>query len=222
MEDRRTIRVTGSGTLKLRPDITRLTITLNGHEKEYADTVERSSRATDALAAAIKPLGFERTSLKTLSFDVNARYEGVNDKGGNYRRVFMGYEFSHVLKLEFPSDNALLGRVLYALAHSGADPEFDISYTVKDREAAKNELLAKAVEDAAAKAKTLSCAAGTKLGQIRSIDYSWGEIEMAVRPMNRMMKAADTAEEAAFGCAVNIEPDDITVSDTVTVIWDLT
>ena len=38
MEDRRTIRVTGRGTLKLRPDITRLTITLNGHEKEYADT----------------------------------------------------------------------------------------------------------------------------------------------------------------------------------------
>ena len=221
MEDRRTIRVTGRGTLKLRPDVTRLTITLNGHEKDYADTVERSSRDTEALAAAITPLGFERSSLKTLSFDVNARYEGINDKNGNYRRVFKGYEFSHVLKLEFPSDNDLLGRILYALAHSSVDAEFDISYTVKDREAAKNELLGKAVEDAAAKAKVLSDAAGTKLGSIRSIDYSWGEIEMAVRPMNRMMKMADAAEEQAFGCPIDIEPDDITVSDTVTVVWDI-
>ena len=221
MEDRRTIRVTGKGTIKLRPDVTRLTITLSGHEKEYADTVERSSRDTEALAAAITPLGFDRSALKTLSFDVNARYEGINDKNGNYRRVFKGYEFSHVLKLEFPFDNDLLGRILHALAHSSVDAEFDISYTVKDREAAKNELLGKAVADAAAKARVLSDAAGVALGGIRSIDYSWGEIEMAVRPMNRMMKSADTQAEAAFGCSMDIEPDDITVSDTVTVAWDI-
>ena len=221
MEDRRIIRVTGRGTLKLRPDVTRLTITISGHEKDYADTVERSSRDTEALAAAVTPLGFERTALKTISFDVNARYEGINDKNGNYRRVFRGYEFSHILKLEFPSDNALLGRILYAMAHSSVDAEFDISYTVKDREAAQNELLGKAVEDAAAKARILSDAAGTRLGEIRSIDYSWGEIEMVARPMNRMVKMADCAVEQAYGCAMDIEPDDITVSDTVTVVWEI-
>ena len=213
--------MTGRGTLKLRPDVTRLTITISGHEKDYSDTVERSSRDTEALAAAVTPLGFERAALKTISFDVNARYEGINDKNGNYRRVFRGYEFSHVLKLEFPSDNALLGRILYALAHSSVDAEFDISYTVKDREAAQNELLGKAVEDAAAKARVLSDAAGTKLGEIRSIDYSWGEIEMVARPMNRMVKMAECAADQAYGCAMDIEPDDITVSDTVTVVWEI-
>ena len=220
MENGRIIRVTGRGQIKLRPDLTRLTITLNGTEKEYADAVERSSKDTDALRAALEPLGFERGSIKTLSFDVNANYEGINDRNGNYRRVFKGYEFSHVMKLEFPCDNELLGRTLYALAHAPVNAEFGLSYTVADREAAKNELLGRAVADAAAKARVLSDAAGVSLSEIRSIDYSWGEIEMAVRPMNRMMKSdCAQAESCAYG--MDIEPDDITVSDTVTVVWDI-
>ena len=49
------------------------------------------------------------------------------------------------MKVEFASDNARLGKTLYALANSPLNPEFRISCTVKDPEAAKNELLGKAV-----------------------------------------------------------------------------
>ena len=53
-----------------------------------------------------------------------------------------------------------------------------MNYTIKDVEAAKNELLGKAVAESKKKAQVLTDAAGVKLGNIISIDYSWGEIDI--------------------------------------------
>ncbi len=66
--------------------------------------------------------------------------------------------------------------VLYALAAAPVSPEFRISYFVGDPESAKNELLGKGVTDAITKAGALVKAAGVTLGEILSIDYSWGQI----------------------------------------------
>lgn len=223
MENNRLIRVTGAGSLKLKPDTTRLNITVRGTYKEYAETLDRSSQDTAALRGALEPLGFARDMLKTVSFNVDVRYEGYNDKNGNYRERFKGYEFVHSLKLEFPSDNELLGKTLYALAHSPITPEFRISYTVADKESAKNTLIAKAVEDAKRKASLLAEAAGVALGNIQSIDYSLCEPDFEVRPVNRMFKASMSCDAAEEDCAygMDIEPEDIRVNDTVTVVWQI-
>ena len=92
---------------------------------------------------------------------------------------------------EFESDNDRLGKVLYALANCDVKPEFRLSYTVKDPEAAKNELLGRAVADAGEKASVLTKAAGVALKEIQSIDYSWGQIDFEIQPMNRMLMAED-------------------------------
>ncbi len=127
------------------------------------------------------------------------------------------------MKVEFDSDNDRLGKILYALANSSLNPEFRLSYTVKDPEAAKNELLDKAVQDAVAKAGVLTRAANQKLGEIQSIDYSWGRIDFEFSPMDReLMPEADGAcvKECA-ALPLDIEPDDIEVGDTVTVVWEI-
>ena len=127
------------------------------------------------------------------------------------------------MKFEFDSDNVRLGKVLYALANCDVKPEFRLSYTEKDPEAAKNELLGSAVTDAKEKASVLTKAAGVTLKEVQSIDYSWGQIDFEVRPMNRMLMAEDCCEAptAGLGYDIDIEPDDIEVSDTVTVIWEI-
>ena len=81
--------------------------------------------------------------MKTLSFRVDTEYENYRDGNNDYRRRFVGYRFNHVTKVEFASDNDRLGRVLYALAACPVRPEFQISFTVKDPESAKNLLLGK-------------------------------------------------------------------------------
>ncbi len=215
----RTIRVTGKGQIKVHPDMTRIVITLEGTYREYMETLRQSSEQTEVLKGMIESYGFERTDLKTLSFNVDIEYESYKEKD-EYKRRFAGYKFTHVLKLEFDSDNQRLGKILYLLAHCSLNPELRISYTVKDPEAVKNELLGKAVQDAIAKGKVLSSAAGLTLESIQNIDYSWGRVEFEVQPMDRMM-ALPVMAEGAGSYDLDIEPDDIDVQDTVTVVWEI-
>ena len=212
----RTIRVTGKGQIKVHPDMTRVRITLEGTYKDYAKTLKHCSRETEELRTLLAPFGFEGSDLKTLHFDVDTKYERY-DENNIWKQRFVGYKYSHVMKVEFESDNDRLGKILYALGNSTLNPEFSISYTVKDPEAAKNELLGDAVRDAVAKAGVLADAAGLSLGDIQAVDYSWSEIDFEVHPMGRPQTTL--AEENCID--LNIEPDDIELQDTVTVVWEI-
>ena len=224
MSNMRTIRVTGKGQIKVKPDTTRITISLEGTWPEYGETLRHSSQDTERLKDVLSAFGFERSDLKTLNFNVETEYESYKDKG-TYKQRLIGYRFTHMMKVEFPSDNDRLGKVLYALANCPLKPEFRLSYTVSDPEAAKNDLLGKAVTDAKEKASVLTQAAGVTLKDIQSIDYSWGEIDFEYRPMNRMLMADEylarpmAAESPSYD--MDIEPDDIEVPDTVTVLWEI-
>ena len=224
MINMRTIRVTGKGQIKVKPDTTRITMTLEGTYPDYGEALRHSSLDTEQLKDVLSAFGFERSDLKTLKFDVETEYESYKDKG-IYKQRFVGYKFRHMMKVEFPSDNNRLGKVLYALANCPVKPEFRLSYTVSDPEAAKNELLGKAVTDAKEKASVLTQAAGVTLKDIQSIDYSWGEIEFECHPINRMLMEDDclaapmTTKQESYN--IDIELDDIEVSDTVTILWEI-
>ena len=184
----RTIRVTGKGQIKVRPDMTRITLSLEGTYPEYGEALRRSSQDTEQLKDLLTGFGFERSDLKTLNFHVDTEYESYKDHGA-YKQRFVG-----------------------------------LSYTVKDPEAAKNELLGKAVTDARVKAAVLTQAACVSLKDIQSIDYSWGQINFEVQPMNRMLMSEECCDSAIAGsgsCDMDIEPDDIEVSDIVTIVWEI-
>lgn len=215
----RIVRVTGKGALSVKPDQIRLKLELSGNERSYEDTVRLSSEEVEALKDVFEKLGFARSDLKTTHFDIDSSYESYQTADKAWKRRFMGYEYTHNLKIEFDEDNELLGKVLYALAKSRVSPEFHIEYTVKDIEGAKNELLANAVSDSRAKAEVLTKAAGVRLGEIQSIDYSWGEVNFSVEPVNKLMLAESASDSESYN--MDIEPDDIDMTDTVTVVWEI-
>lgn len=153
--------------------------------------------------------------------------------GKKYPNAGYGRKFYHWLHARHPEPYGSYGngsamRVSSAgwlfdtLANCKVRPEFRISYTVSDPEAAKNTLLGKAVADAKEKASVLTQAAGVALKDIQTIDYSWGEIDFEYRPMNGdvLMECCATPM-AAKSYDLDIEPDDINVSDTVTVVWEI-
>ena len=110
-----------------------------------------------------------------------------------------------------PVGYSLLGRVLTELTKCSLPVEFSIGHTVKDPEAVKTELLAKAVEDSRKKAEVLAAAAGLKLGRIVTIDYSWDELEIYAQPMKRMAASGAGAMLEEDCCDIDIEADDINV-----------
>ena len=61
----RTIRVTGKGQIKVKPDMTRITMTLTGLCEEYGDALRQSSEDTEALKDVLSGFGFERRAVNT-------------------------------------------------------------------------------------------------------------------------------------------------------------
>lgn len=217
----RTIRVTGKGRLSVRPDTTRLILIMEGIQATYDRALEQSAAMTEELKKMFAGLGFQKDDLKTLAFHVNAEYESYQDRDKSWKKRFEGYKYIHRMKVEFPADNKRLGQILYTLGHAAVRPEIQIEYTVAEPEKCKNELLAAAVADSLKKADVLTKAAGVTLGDIVNIDYSWAELEFVSRPMNSMMMEECRMKRCEDSYDIDINPDDIDVTDSVTVVWAL-
>ncbi len=217
----RTIKVTGKGKLAVKPDLIRLTLNLEDTQKKYEDVVSQSAKQVEKLKDCFEQVGFSRTDLKTLTYNISTEYETYHDIKNNWKRRMVGYKCVHAMKIEFDANNQLLSKILTALAHCCVKPEFHIVYTIKDVEMAKNQLLGNAVADSKEKAKVLAQAAGVQLGEIQNIDYSWDEITFVSKPMKRCLPVENARSMEASSVAVDIEPDNIEVTDTVTILWSI-
>ncbi|MBQ1580032.1 MAG: SIMPL domain-containing protein, partial [Firmicutes bacterium] len=80
-----------------------------------------------------------------------------------------------------------------------------------------------AVKDASAKAEVLAGAAGVTLGDLQNIDYSWGELNFYARPMESPLMAKGMAvnESARDSIDLDINPGDVQLSETVTLVWEI-
>ena len=217
----RTIRVTGRGRIKARPDTIELIICVSKVCPEYREAMETSSKMTKKMKEALERAGFDPAELKTTSFSVNADYEGEYDEKGVWHNVFRGYRYDHNMVLRFGLDNDRLGKVLYELSRCEANAEISIRHTVKDPEPIKNALLENAVKDSREKAKILAAASEVELGRIINIDYSWGEVEIYNRMTERMPLSFGSINAKEDSLDIDLEADDINVQDTVTVVWEI-
>ena len=113
-----------------------------------------------------------------------------------------------------------LSQTLAAIATCLAQPELSIAFTVKDPTAVNDALLREATINAKKKAELLCEASGVTLGQLLTIDYNWGELNIY----------SDTRYDLAEDClmalptsapSIDIEPDDIDVRDTATFVWEI-
>ncbi|MCQ2430984.1 MAG: SIMPL domain-containing protein [Clostridia bacterium] len=214
----RTITVKGIGHLNLKPDLTVVTFTLKSTKKVYEKAMEDANEKLSALQTALTAIGFDKKDLKTTNFNVCTEYDSVRDANGNYKSVFKGYTCRQDLKLEFDFDTAQLSKVLSAVTGCISEPELSIHFSVKDKAAVSEALLKSAAENARAKAEILAAASGVQLGQLLTINYNWGEIELFSRTNYAMDDRCMGMPKMA---AMEIEPDDIEVNDTAAFVWEI-
>ncbi len=218
----RTLRVTGKGRLTLRPDLTRVVVTVSDVCADYAVAMRQSAERTGELRERLSALGFAPDELKTLELRTDAEHEGY-EENGVWKNRFVGYRYTHRMKLEFACDGQKLGAVLSALSGCRARPEFSVLYTLKDPEAAKDTLLRLAVEDARRQAGVLAAAAEVTLKEIAEINCAWNELRLETAPMTfaRLGKAEINGAADAASFDPGAAPDDIPAEETVTVLWEI-
>lgn len=213
-----TITVKGVGSVKTKPDYVVISLRLKGEDKEYVQAVNKANEKIELLQKAIKSVGFSEDDLKTLNFSARTVYKNVH-KAGGYVNVFDGYSVDYDLKLAFDFTQEKLSETLTAIANSGSDAEFSISFTVKEPEKIASELLIAATENARQKAEVLAKASGKALGELITIDYSWRDIEIISHSNYAVAAAPGMLRETA--AVPEFTPDDIESNDMVTFVWEI-
>jgi len=212
----REIIVKGIGKTTVTPDIIILNINFEALEIDYDKSMERGAEMLNSLREAVISAGHDGKELKTTNFNINTKYESYRVKD-DYKQRFIGYRCSHGLRLEFDIDMKKLGITLGAIAKCQAKPNFNINFSVKDQNAVSEKLLESAIENAKMKAEILTKSAGVKLGAIQKIVYSWRDVHFYSSSNVDMDSCSDMICTAS--AMEEIEPEDINVNDTVTVVW---
>ena len=216
-EEKRTIRIKGTGYATQIPDLVILSLTLTAQNKEYSAAMKVSSQQVEMLRESIVAAGFKADDLKTINFNVRSIYENEEYREGSskrYRQIFIGFECRHDLRLTFNFDNDKLNAAVDTIAASLAKPKISIAFTIKDTNALSDKILKSAAKNALRKAKILCAASGVTLGKLLEINYSWDD---AVNNETIVCGDCATVEKSSF----DFQPDEIKASDTVDFLWEI-
>lgn len=222
----RTIKVVGNGALTVKPDTIRLLLNLEGTRIDYNEVLELSAQQIEELYSCLDALEICKEDLKTLSFSVTTQNELRQDAQQLWKQVFIGYRFFQSLKLDIPNTNENLGKIIYAITGCSFSPHIQLQHIVKDTETAKTKLLENAVMDARKKAEIIARCTEVTLGEILSINYSWDDFDFPYSPTCHNLCEHTLALEPASpadspSTPINLAPDDIKLSDTIMVIWQI-
>ncbi len=209
----RTITVKGVGKVSASPDNIEISITVSSVNKNYKTAVDTANKKLSALRDALEKTGFERERLKTVRFDVHAVHKYKNSEN-----VFVGYSVDHSLSLELDMDKELLASTIDALSGCDADTNFNIRFTVKDKDALKSKLLRAAAENARENALILCEASGVTLGELIKINYSWSELNICSPTAYSM---GERLRGVCNEAAADITPEDINLSDSAEFVWEI-
>ncbi len=223
METPRTLSLKSKAVITQRPDTIELSLKLSAEKKEYDDTMQLIAKKVESLLSALEEAGFDKKDCKTASFNIDTRYEYHRDKNKDQQRKFAGYVASQNMILRFDMDMEKLSQTLSAVSRSSADPQINIRFTLKDKGAFTDRLLAEATKNALSRANLLAQAAGAKLGKLLRIDYNWFEIEFTSSTRLDDMQDLRTAVSGSsyINTFEDLEPEDITAEDSVSFVWEL-
>lgn len=210
--NKRTLKVKGSAEVSAAPDLVVITFDLASKNFDYGKCLENLSSQTESLREDLASIGLERDSLKTARFNINTDFRWDRQRD---RQIFQGYQASHVMRVEFPFEKDYLGKVLHVLSRAESEASFRISFQIKDPEPLRQQAIAGAVKNSREKALVLADAAGVSLGDIVQIDYSWSEIRFETD-----FEVCEVDAQVAAP-SYDITPEDVDVSDSVTVIWEI-
>lgn len=164
----RQVTVTGSGIVYVVPDLAYINVGV----RSQGDTVAEAMQANNVQAKAIKDTlvaqGVAEGDIQTSSFNVYPQSD--YDYQGTITRTYYSVENNVYVTVR---DLDALGSILDAVATSGANTIYGISFDVTDKTEAQSSARKIAVESAMSQAKELADAAGVGVGEILSISSSY-------------------------------------------------
>lgn len=208
------ISVSGTGTINAVPDMATINTGVVSQGETAREALDQNNEAMTALIATLQSAGLENRDIQTSDFSVrpNYAYSNRSDSDGYSQPPRIeGYEVSNTVSIRV-RDLEELGGILDQVVTAGSNTINGISFSVENSEVLLEEARIRAVNDARAKAETLTGAAGVSLGDIRTISENSGS---APQPVMYRAMAMDAAPD------VPIQGGELSFSVSVGITWDI-
>jgi uncharacterized protein YggE len=208
----KTLDVTGTGLIELKPDIARVNIGVRSESPDVAEALRMNNESIAAVIQILKEQGVDGKDIQTRNFYIYQQQtpRPMSDEPDKPSQTYVVENTVAITVRELDS----LGEILTSVVAKGANTINGITFDVDDRETALAEARKKAIADAKAKAQAIADAAGIKLGQIRSISINEnGGI---------IMPRAEMAQDMGMGGgAVPISEGTLSIRVTANLTFDM-
>ena len=197
------IIVSGQGSAQLAPDMALLQLTVTREAETARAALDANSAAMAEVIDALRGQGIAERDIQTSQFSIQPRYVYPKPRtnGETQAPRIVGYTVRNGLGVRV-RDLAKLGAIIDRSVSLGVNEGGSISFTNDDPGAALAQARAAAVEDAAARARTLAAAAGVRLGKVLEItEQSYNPAPVPMLRAKVMM--ADAAESVPVAAGEN-------------------
>jgi uncharacterized protein YggE len=206
------ISVTGDGESSVAPDMAIVNFAVVKQAKTAREALDENNKAMNDVLAALKSGGIAERDLQTSGFSIQPQYNYPQPVDGQQQQPqLIGYQTINSVTVRL-RDLAKLGAVIDQSVSLGINQGGDIQFTNDKPDAVIEEARKAAVADAVKRAKTLSEAAGVKLGRIIEIN------ENVPRSMPQPAYRATMMKEAS-DAAVPVQSGENNYSVSVTVTF---
>lgn len=214
-----TISVQGRGSIHVIPDVTRLEVMVESVFIDYESAYKQARENAQWMGQILEYNHLNKKLAKTIHFDISDHLVDEYDENDHYvGKIKDGFELTQRFKIDLGIDNVLLNKIVRGVGKFIKGAQINIGYTIKDPRPCQLKIMERAVKDAREKAEIMATAAGCKLGEVNSITY--GQQDLTVHSQARYIHS----NKEAMACdksSLNIEPDDLVMSDHVQVSWNL-
>ncbi len=151
----RTVRATGTAIVSAKPDRAEISVgVVNQATTAQAASAENATRSTETLRALRRDLG-SKGELSTVGYSISPQYDYKN--GAAPRLV--GYQASNTVLVTL-NDLSLVGKAVDAAIGAGANNVNNISFTLRNDEAVRAQVIAEAAAKARDSAEAIAKALG--------------------------------------------------------------
>lgn len=217
--EKSTISVQGKGAIHVVPDVTRLEVTV---QQWFANYAKAFARAKENSSWMVKILEYNKKPgklAKTVCFNIEDYTQNEYDDDDNYiGKKKNGFTLVQRFKIDLPIDNYLVNCIVRGVGKFIPSAQINISYTLQDERPSQLKMLARAVSDAKDKAEIMAQAGGCALGKVVTIEYCHQNIRVMSQARNIH---SNTEAQASTPGSLDITPDDLVISDTVDVTFEL-
>lgn len=205
------IRVTGRAVVSAEPEQASVDFGVTTEATDAANAGKQNAEKIDAVLRALRETLGADARFETLSYTVRPNYRRPSPRE---EPVLTGYVASNMVRAEGLALDRV-GVAIDAATRAGANNIQNISFSLRDEDAARKEALTNAAAEARAKAQTLSDALGVRIVRILTVTEGDSDVPRPM-PVYRAEMAMAQAD-----VPTSVEPGTVEIRASVTLVVEI-